>query len=231
MREPANQNFLDMHQAAVQQLDQTFRQDFSLKRELPENLQALDKISNNYFWSWDLEGAALFRDLDSQLWEKYEQNPRRLLKEISDLRLWQKACEPGFVERVNRFAEKLENYLAVKPESFGHITPENPIAYFCAEYGIHNSLPIYSGGLGILAGDHLKSASDMNVPLVAVGLMYRFGYFRQKISHDGWQGRAFLSESTSATATFSRRFGLQKSAEFRFICWIRTFRKIMILTV
>jgi glycogen phosphorylase len=192
MKEPSNQNFLDMQQAASQQLDHTFRQNFSLNRILPENLQALDKISDNFFWSWQAEGAALFRDLDSQLWEKYEQNPRRLLKEIGDLRLWQKACEPAYMERVSRFAEKLENYLAENPKTFGRVTQENPAAYFCAEYGIHNSLPIYSGGLGILAGDHLKSASDMNVPLVAVGLMYRFGYFRQKISHDGWQEERYL---------------------------------------
>lgn len=191
MRESSNQNFLDMHQAASQQLDQNFRQDFSLKRNLPENLEALEKISNNFFWSWN-EGAELFRDLDPQLWEKYEQNPRRLLKEIGDLRLWQKACEPNYVEKVKRFAGKLENYLAAAPKSFGRLTPENPVAYFCAEYGVHNSLPIYSGGLGILAGDHLKSASDMNVPLAAIGLMYRFGYFRQKIAHDGWQEERYL---------------------------------------
>lgn len=191
MREPSNQHFLDMQQAASQQLDQTFRQDFSLNRNLPENLTALEKISQNFFWSWN-EGAELFRDLDPQLWEKYEQNPRRLLKEIGELRLWQKACEASYVARVNRFAEKLEDYLAAEPSNFGRVTRENPAAYFCAEYGVHNSLPIYSGGLGILAGDHLKSASDMNVPLVAVGLMYRFGYFRQKISHDGWQEERYL---------------------------------------
>ncbi|MEP7036863.1 MAG: alpha-glucan family phosphorylase, partial [Acidobacteriota bacterium] len=79
-----------------------------------------------------------------------------------------------------------------KPNSFGKITPENPVAYFCAEYGVHNSLPIYSGGLGILAGDHLKSASDGNVPLVAIGLFYRYGYFRQKIAHDGFQEEKYL---------------------------------------
>ena len=68
---------------------------------------------------------------------------------------------------------------------------DHPVAYFCAEYGVHNSLPNYSGGLGILAGDHLKSASDMNIPLVAIGLLYRYGYFRQKIAHDGWQNESY----------------------------------------
>lgn len=80
MRESSNQDFLDMHQATSQQLEQAFRQDFELNRQFPENLQILDKISTNFFWSWNSEGIELFRDLDSQLWEKYEQNPRRVLK-------------------------------------------------------------------------------------------------------------------------------------------------------
>lgn len=189
-----------MQPAASQQLEQFFRTDFSLRRDLPENLKVLDRISQNFFWSWDAEGTALFRDLDAALWERAEQNPRRLLKEISELRLWQKASEPGYLERVAAFAEKFESYLAEAPKSFGRLTEENPVAYFCAEYGVHNSLPIYSGGLGILAGDHLKSASDMNVPLVAVGLMYRFGYFRQKIGHDGWQEERYVDSLKSEVA-------------------------------
>ncbi|MGI8493710.1 MAG: alpha-glucan family phosphorylase [Pyrinomonadaceae bacterium] len=182
----------EMRPAARLQPDQTFNQTFSLECELPENLNDLERISNNFFWSWNSEGTAIFRDLSALLWEKYEQNPRRLLKEIGDLQLWQKACEPGYVERVKKFAGKLDEYLAKPKNTFGIVTPENPVAYFCAEYGVHNSLPIYSGGLGILSGDHLKSASDMNVPLVAVGLFYRFGYFRQKIAHDGWQEERYL---------------------------------------
>ncbi|MEK7856931.1 MAG: alpha-glucan family phosphorylase, partial [Acidobacteriota bacterium] len=86
-----------------------------------------------------------------------------------------------------QFKAKADAYLAESPEPVGKISTENPVAYFCAEYGVHNSLPTYSGGLGILAGDHLKSASDLNIPLVAVGLLYRFGYFRQTIAHNGWQ--------------------------------------------
>src|SRR5690348_17248603 len=101
MKEFSADNYFDMHQAATQQLEQNFRQNFNLNRELPENLQALDTISSNFFWSWNTEGVSLFRDLDAHLWEKCEQNPRRLLKEISEFRLWQKACEPSFVEKVN----------------------------------------------------------------------------------------------------------------------------------
>jgi starch phosphorylase len=181
-----------MSSATGQQLEHYFRRDFSINRRLPENLQILDELSRNFYWSWTAEGTAIFRDLDAQLWEKVEQNPRRMLKDVGEFRLWQKASEPSYVERVRSFAGQSEKYLAAPVNSFGKITEENPVAYFCAEYGIHNSLPIYSGGLGILAGDHLKSASDMNVPLVAVGLFYRFGYFRQKLAHNGWQEERYL---------------------------------------
>src|SRR5262249_23195124 len=154
-----------------------YRQDYSLHRQLPENLQILDAISQNFYWSWAAGGSDIFRGLDTHLWETCEQNPRRMLREIDDLSLWQMANQPAYVERLNSFASEFNNYTAAEP-GFGSITRENPVAYFCAEYGVHNSLPVYSGGLGILAGDHLKSASDMNVPLVAVGLLYRFGFFR-----------------------------------------------------
>ena len=192
MKELINNPILNMQTATSQQLEQNFGTNFSVKHNLPENLKALDIISQNFYWFWTPGGMSIFRDLDSRLWEKCEQNPRQMLREISELRLWQKANEPAFVARVNRFAAQLDTYLSEPPNSFGHVTKENPVAYFCAEYGVHNSLPIYSGGLGILAGDHLKSASDMNVPLVAIGLFYRFGYFRQRISRDGWQEERYI---------------------------------------
>ncbi|MDQ3322648.1 MAG: alpha-glucan family phosphorylase, partial [Acidobacteriota bacterium] len=192
MAENSTETNTIMQSAATSQTEQFFRNDFNLTLRLPENLRALDKLSGNYFWSWNADGAALFREIDSRLWEKCEQNPRLFLKEASSLRLWQMANDAGYVEKLNCFDEEFENYIAQPPNSFGRVTPQNPAAYFCAEYGVHNSLPIYSGGLGILAGDHLKSASDMNVPLVAVGLLYRFGYFRQKLSHDGWQEEKYF---------------------------------------
>jgi starch phosphorylase len=171
-------------QAVITQIEQTFRYDFELRRELPAGLQPLETISRNFFWSWQPDGIALFRDLDAGLWEKCEQNPRALLKKIKGSRLWQKALDASYVDRVNAFAQKLQHYLAVDERSM-------KIAYFCAEYGIHNSLPNYSGGLGILAGDHLKSASDLNLPLISIGLLYRYGYFRQRIGHDGWQEETY----------------------------------------
>ncbi len=181
-----------MQSAVTQPSDPNFKSDFYYQRELPANLAGLESLSWNFYWSWKPEGARLFRELDPTLWEKCEQNPRLLLKTVSDLRLRQKALDAEYVEKLQSFAAQFDEYLAVEANDFGKINRQNPAAYFCAEYGVHNSLPIYSGGLGILAGDHLKSASDGNVPLVAVGLLYRFGYFRQKISHSGWQTENYL---------------------------------------
>ena len=177
-------------QAVTQPDKDLFRTDFELNRKLPEALVVLDAISRNFYWSWEPEGTALFRDLDPVLWDRCEQNPRLLLKRITGLRLWQKACDASYLRRLDAFNEQFKSYLSDTPELFP-LSPVRSIVYFCAEYGIHNSLPNYSGGLGILAGDHLKSASDLNLPLTAVGLLYRFGYFHQQIGHDGWQKETY----------------------------------------
>lgn len=176
-----------MQQAPALSRENNFRDSFYNARELPENLKNLDAISWNYYWSWTAGGAELFRELDPALWEKCEQNPRVLLRDISELRLWQKSLDDDYAGKVERFYKRQAAYLAAAPQPRGRLSKEHPAAYFCAEYGVHNSLPNYSGGLGILAGDHLKSSSDLNVPLVAIGLLYRYGYFRQDIAHDGWQ--------------------------------------------
>lgn len=160
---------------------------FSASRRLIEPLAALNDLSMNFYWSWQPEGTELFREIDPTLWETCEQNPRLFLKSAGELRLLQKSTDGAYLERLRKFRDKFKSYVNENPSAVGKISPKNPAAYFCAEYGVHNSLPTYSGGLGILAGDHLKSASDMNVPLVAVGLLYRFGYFRQSVSHAGWQ--------------------------------------------
>lgn len=173
-------------QAVPTQEEPTFRSDFELTRELPSELAALADISRNFYWCWQPEGSALFRDLSPGLWEEVEQNPCVLLKKISDLRLRQRAADPAYVERLRSFYGRFEQYTSATKS-----VSDTKVAYFCAEYGIHNSLPNYSGGLGMLAGDHLKSASDLDLPLVAVGLLYRFGYFRQRIGHDGWQEESY----------------------------------------
>src|SRR5688572_13914062 len=193
----------DLNQAqstAVQPAENNFRDHFSANRDLPRPLAALNDISLNFFWSWKPEGSELFREIDPANWEKCEQNPRIFLKTVSELRLLQKSTDRSYLERLRSFKDRLDAYVAEAPNPLGKITPETPAAYFCAEYGVHNSLPTYSGGLGILAGDHLKSASDLNVPLVAVGLLYRYGYFRQKIGHDGWQEEDYLDVFDSELA-------------------------------
>lgn len=170
-----------MQQAVPAKVNEPFRSSFAVIDHLPAPLAALDRISQNYFWSWHPEGSELFRDLDPELWTSCEQNPRLLLTKVRELRLWQKVGDEDYIAKLEQFAAKLDAYLSAASHE------NSSIAYFCAEYGVHNSLPNYSGGLGILAGDHLKSASDLDVPLVAVGLLYRYGYFRQQIAHDGWQ--------------------------------------------
>jgi starch phosphorylase len=158
------------------------------KNELPAPLIPLEHLAWNYWWSWAADGESIFRDLDSEIWEECEHNPRQLLAKTSSFRLAEAATDPIYMERVRRIDETFQSYLTSPPQlQLDTITKEHPVAYFCAEFGVHTSLPLYSGGLGILAGDHLKSASDLGLPLVAVGLLYRYGYFRQRLRNDGWQ--------------------------------------------
>ena len=165
-------------------------------RELPPNLQPLERLAWNYWWSWAPDGAETFRDLDAEVWEQCQHNARALLAQASDLRIAERAASPSYAERVRQLTARFDAYMRdARPSPnlhlAGSITAAAPVAYFCAEYGIHNSLPLYSGGLGVLAGDHLKSASDLNLPLVAVGLFYRFGYFHQSLRSDGWQEESY----------------------------------------
>jgi starch phosphorylase len=165
-------------------------------RQLPATLKPLDKLAWNYWWSWAPDGPEIFRDLEPGVWRQVEQNPGTLLAQISDLRLAQMAADPAFTDRVEVLSNRFDNYMSDTRPWPGlrvseHVTPQTPVAYFCAEFGVHSSLPLYSGGLGILAGDHLKSASDLNLPLTAVGLFYRFGYFRQSVTTDDWQVESY----------------------------------------
>lgn len=161
---------------------------------LPHPLRPLGRLAWNYWWSWSADGPSVFRALDPDLWEECEHNPRLLLARTADDRLAQMATDPDYIERVRKLADSFDRYMekplmdrVANQTSSTEIRSRAPVAYFCAEYGVHNSLPLYSGGLGILAGDHLKSASDLGLPLVAVGLLYRYGYFRQRLRRDGWQ--------------------------------------------
>ena len=158
------------------------------KHELPAPLIPLERLAWNYWWSWAADGESVFRDLDPEIWEECERNPRQLLARTSSYRLAEAATDPVYLERVRHLDEIFQSYMTSTPHLQPQaITTDHPVAYFCAEFGVHTSLPLYSGGLGILAGDHLKSASDLGLPLIAVGLLYRYGYFRQRLRNDGWQ--------------------------------------------
>lgn len=165
-------------------------------RDLPAPLKPLEKLAWNYWWSWAPDGPEIFRDLDPGLWQQVAQNPKALLAQISDLQLTRMAADPAFADRVQQLSNRFAAYINdTRPwpglKLSPRVTAQTPVAYFCAEFGVHSSLPLYSGGLGILAGDHLKSASDLNLPLVAVGLFYRFGYFRQGVTTDDWQAESY----------------------------------------
>jgi glycogen phosphorylase len=157
-----------------------------LAQRLPEPLRPLAEIAYNYRWSWLPGGPELFRDIDAERFALCAQNPVRLLQEATSRTLSRAAGDAGLLERIETVRAGVVADLE-RPFRPGSPDPATPIAFLCAEYGVHVSLPVYSGGLGALAGDLLKEASDQAVPLVAVGLMYRKGYFRQRIDASGWQ--------------------------------------------
>jgi glycogen phosphorylase len=156
-----------------------------LAERLPDALAPLARLAYNYRWSWLPGGADLFRSIDAERFALTLQNPVRLLQEASNAALRRAAADDGLLERAAAIEAQVKADLD-RPH-YPSIDPARPVAFLCAEYGVHVSMPIYSGGLGALAGDLLKEASDCAVPLVAVGLMYRKGYFRQRIDAGGWQ--------------------------------------------
>jgi starch phosphorylase len=158
----------------------------SLAARVPPPLAPLARLAFNYRWSWTPGGPELFSSIDPVRWERCGENPVRLLGEVAPDVLERAAADEGLLERVAAVEAAVRADLE-RPFADAPATPDNPIAYFCAEFGVHRSLPIYSGGLGALAGDILKESSDRALPLVAVGLLYRQGYFRQRIDAGGWQ--------------------------------------------
>jgi glycogen phosphorylase len=158
----------------------------ALASRIPEPLGVFARLAYNYRWSWAFDGADVFRAIDPERWDRVAENPVRLLQETTADRLAAAASDSALLSRAAALEQEILSDLA-RPPRPGDATLERPIAYFSAEYGVHGSLPIYSGGLGALAGDYLKEVSDRALPLVAVGLMYRNGYFRQRIDRGGWQ--------------------------------------------
>ena len=159
-------------------------------------VEKLRELARNLWWTWQPNVVALFRELDPSLWRKVDHNPVEFLKRLPADQLERRAAEMALDSRINYAARRLAEYLK-DTDSWGamhaSILRARPVAYFSAEFGLHESLPIYSGGLGVLAGDHLKSASDLGIPLIGVGLLYAQGYFRQSLDANGWQQENYLN--------------------------------------
>lgn len=156
---------------------------------LPQKLEKLRELAYNLHWSWNPDGRELFRRLDRELWEESNHNPVMMLGHVSQERLEEVSGDEGFLAHLDRVYSKLNNYLNEKTwyqKNFNY--PDNfNIVYFSAEFGLTECLQTYSGGLGVLAGDHLKAASDLGIPLIGVGLLYKEGYFQQYLNSEGWQ--------------------------------------------
>ena len=163
--------------------------------QLPKEISKLSEIANNLWWSWNTEYLRLFKKIDKDLWESIGKNPVKFLKLVSQEKLEKVSKDQKFLEEYNVIANNYENYINSKNTWFSKNYPKNEnnlIAYFSAEYGLDETIPIYSGGLGILSGDHLKSASDLGLPFVAVGMLYKEGYFIQKLNKYGEQENNYI---------------------------------------
>ena len=154
----------------------------TVKSSLPEQLKCLDEIAHNMWWVWNFEARDLFRDLDPEIYHDVKHNPVMLLERLTFERKEEILKDKALMKRIKDVYAQFRAYMDVKPD-----TKRPSVAYFCMEYGIHSALKIYSGGLGMLAGDYVKEASDSNVDMCAVGFLYRFGYFTQSLSMDGQQ--------------------------------------------
>ena len=163
-------------------VNETQWRELVVKSSLPEELKCLDELAHNLWWVWNFEARDLFRDLDSKLYSEVKHNPVMLLERLSYERKEEIVKDKALMKRIKAVYKMFRDYMDVKPD-----TTRPSVAYFCMEYGIHSALKIYSGGLGMLAGDYVKEASDSNVDMCAVGFLYRFGYFTQTLSMDGQQ--------------------------------------------
>jgi starch phosphorylase len=161
---------------------------------LPERLSRLDELANDLWWSWHLDARNVFRTLDYNVWRVTAHNPVRMLYQVAPETFRRQSQNPAFLALYDRAIEALDDARAAKntwyAREFPHLAPHS-IAYFSAEFAMHQSLPIYAGGLGVLAGDHCKEAGDLGVPLIGVGFMYPQGYFHQRLTPDGWQEESY----------------------------------------
>ena len=158
--------------------------------QIPQRIERLEELAYNLKWSWDYRARLLFKRLDPDLWKNTQHNPVKLLHTIDPARLVAAGRDPDFLREYEVTMKGLDRATRRTDKWFPREFPDlakQPLAYFSAEFGLHTSLPIYSGGLGILAGDHCKESGDLGIPLVGVGFVYPQGYFHQRIQADGWQ--------------------------------------------
>ena len=167
--------------------------DLTVKSSIPEELKCLDEIAHNMWWVWNYEARDLFRDLDPELYHEVKHNPVMLLERLSFARKEQIVKDKALMKRIKSVYDLFRKYIDVEPDK-----KRPSVAYFCMEYGIHSALKIYSGGLGMLAGDYVKEASDSNVDMCAVGFLYRFGYFTQSLSMEGQQVANYEAQNFSS---------------------------------
>ena len=160
--------------------------------QLPGKIARLSELAYNLYWSWTPHAQNLYAELDAEIWERFQHNPVRTLLEVSQERLNAAAADPAYLARYQQVMADFDAYMGKKDTWASKNAPGmEPVAYFSMEYAFHESLPIYSGGLGVLAGDHCKSASDLGLPFTAVGMLFHQGYFRQLFDKDGWQNEAY----------------------------------------
>jgi starch phosphorylase len=169
---------------------QSIQANIPSKFDLPRRLNRLTNLAYNLWWTWSPEAQRIFQRIDSDLWERVYHNPILFLRQVRRERLEEVTHDRYFLDFFDRVLHTFDDYMSPSKTWFSQTFPKHKnriIAYFSSEFGLHETLPIYAGGLGVLSGDHLKGASDLGLPMVAVGFLYTQGYFSQKISEDGWQ--------------------------------------------
>ena len=208
----------------------------ALDRFIAPVQERLWALARNPWWSWDNDSRSLFRDLEPVRWRQLNHNPISLLSEIPLPKLERRANELVLHGRINYAYRRQQEYLRADRTwgaTHAGVLRTRPVAYFSAEFGIHESLPIYSGGLGVLAGDHIKSASDLDIPLIGIGLFYGQGYFRQRLDLEGWQHEEYLETDVSqlpmepaigingqpVTVQLETRSGLIRAKVWRVFCF------------
>ena len=185
--------------------------------ELTETISGLNRVAHNLWWTWNQGAQAIFHELSPRSWQNLYHNAVAILHEVSDYELRVRLQDPEFGARVRHVLRDFEAYMADK-ETWGRKhapqLQKNPVAYFSAEFGFHETLPIAAGGLGILAGDHTKSASDLDIGFVGISLFYREGYFQQQINQDNWQTEYYTllnPKNLPLEPVLERRVGIRVS--------------------